>query len=298
VVIPLYNKRNHIVNTVESVLAQQHPVEEIIVVDDGSTDGGVELLDAMKLSQVRVIKQENAGVSRARNVGIKQATCDFVALLDADDSWSPQFLKEIAASIKQIPNAGIYATAYQLKDGDELYHDAKIRGLPACGGPRLLDNYFSVASSGDLPFITSSVCLNKKVLQGRFAFPESEPMGEDQDVWSRVALFSAIVYSPRILVLYNRGADNRACVNNIPVRECPFSRRLTDFSEHHVPGGNLRSDILKYSAAHLLSIAKLNIRAGNYRQAERLLRDPRCWRKPVHKLWCETMRWIYQLRSC
>ena len=121
-------------------------------------------------------------------------------------------------------------------------------------------------------------------------------MGEDQDVWSQVALFSSIVYSPRMLSTYIRCADNRACVDAPPEQECPFSTRLAQFAMGEGVGVQLKNDILKYCASHIISIAKLNIRTGNYAQAKILLRDARCWRKPVHKVWWEMMRWVHIIK--
>jgi len=298
VVIPLYNKSRHIIETVNTVLAQQYPADEIIVVDDGSSDGGAELLEAQNIASLVVIRQKNAGVSAARNVGIAAARHNFVALLDADDLWSPLFLAEIARSISEKPGAGLYATSYQMMDGDDHYSDAVVRGLSSSSDIRLMNNYFSVAASGDLPFITSSVCMNRRALGGKFVFPEREPMGEDQDLWSQIALFSTIVYSPRVLVMYVRCADNRACVNAPPKEECPFSMRLYKYAQGPEIDAELRDDILKYCGSHLISIAKLNIYSGDLSRARAILQDARCWRKPFHKVWWSLIRWIYLVRSC
>jgi glycosyltransferase involved in cell wall biosynthesis len=85
-VVPLYNTRAYIVEAIDSILAQTRPADEIIVVDDGSTDGGAELLAGYG-SRVCVIRQANAGGATALNRGIAQATGDTIAFLDADDLW-------------------------------------------------------------------------------------------------------------------------------------------------------------------------------------------------------------------
>lgn len=291
VVIPLYNKAAHIIETLNSVRQQRYAAAEIIVIDDGSSDGSADLVEQLNWPELVLIKQENAGVSTARNRGIEVARSEYVALLDADDHWTPLFLEEMANAIQALPGAGLYASAYQYRDSEDVYTDAKIHAHVEGVQAHIMDDYFAIASRGDLPFITSSVVLDRSIFLDRFAFPVGEGMGEDQDVWSQIALYSAIVYCPRILVIYNREADNRACIQNIPKQECPFSARLSEVAEAERTSPRLRSDILRYSAAHILALAKLNIEAGHLGTARAMLNDQRCWRKPLHKLRCEVMHW-------
>jgi glycosyltransferase involved in cell wall biosynthesis len=86
-IVPLYNTRAYIVEAIDSILAQTRPADEIIVVDDGSTDGGPDLLAGYG-ARVCVIRQANAGGATALNRGIAQATGDTIAFLDADDLWA------------------------------------------------------------------------------------------------------------------------------------------------------------------------------------------------------------------
>jgi glycosyltransferase involved in cell wall biosynthesis len=93
VIIPSYNYERYISQCVESVLNQDYPNIEIIVVDDGSTDGSVTLLEAMN-AEIKIVQQSNHGVSSARNHGLLLARGEFVALLDADDYWAPEKLSK------------------------------------------------------------------------------------------------------------------------------------------------------------------------------------------------------------
>ena len=88
VVVPLYNKRDQIASTIKSVLQQSFQDFEIIVVDDGSSDGSDEMI-ADFLDKIRYVRQSNAGPSAARNKGIEMAKGEYVAFLDADDEWKP-----------------------------------------------------------------------------------------------------------------------------------------------------------------------------------------------------------------
>lgn len=121
VVIPLYNKQREIGEAVRSVLAQTLLPREIIVVDDGSTDGSAEIVRSIGSPLVRLVPQPNAGVCAARNHGIEESTGEYIALLDADDAWEPGFLAEITAMIDQFPGCGMYCTAFNIVSDDGLY---------------------------------------------------------------------------------------------------------------------------------------------------------------------------------
>ena len=122
VVIPLYNKEQSIAATIQSVLAQTYTDYEIIVVDDGSTDNSLkvvqERVSELENERVRIIHQENAGVSAARNKGILESKGKYIAFLDADDLWAPNYLATLAALIADFPNAGLYSLGYvEMKGG-------------------------------------------------------------------------------------------------------------------------------------------------------------------------------------
>ena len=114
VVIPLYNKQREVAAAVRSALAQSYPPAEIVVVDDGSTDGGAEVVRQIASPLVRLVTQPNAGVCVARNHGIAETSGEYIALLDADDMWEPGFLAEIAAMIEEFPGCGIYCTGFSI----------------------------------------------------------------------------------------------------------------------------------------------------------------------------------------
>ena len=288
VVIPLYNKAKHIRETLDSVVAQTFPAFEVIVVDDGSTDDGGKAVEDYFSHNVRLVRQENKGVSAARNFGISLAGGDYVAFLDADDTWSVHFLEELNKLAMNDLDLPMLATGYQYKIGVNDYRQPKIR----FGGvsesrllkTRRLTDYFTVASSGDLPFCASSVAIKRQFLAEHGGFPTGEPMGEDQCLWSRVALRSDIAYSPRGLSFYHLNADNRACLDAPPATESPFSRRLFTYAQSAKNLSNKERDaIIRYTAAHLLDLAERNARSGNWREAWDLLWDQRCQLKPVKR---------------
>jgi len=291
VVIPLYNKRAHIVRTIESVLAQTEQDFELIIVDDGSTDGSANLVaahfdDALQQDgTLRIIRQMNGGVSLARNRGIAQARGRVVAFIDADDTWAPHFLAEMATLRHDFPDARAYASAYQLVVNDAAYMDPKIRSAKPISQARQLDDFFDIGARGALPFTMSSFCVEKSLLDEIGGFPVGEAMGEDQDVFCRTALSTHIAYSPSVLSFYHHDAQNRACSQIVPAQECPFSRRLKQCAENHNHDPKLSQSMREYSAAHLLHIASLNVRLGRQDIARSILSDERCKLHKLRHLW-------------
>ena len=121
VVIPLYQTQDYIGAALSSVLAQTFTDFEVIVVDDGSRDGGPEIVRSRADPRVRVITQENRGLAGARNTGIRQAHGDLIALLDADDLWDPRKIELHVAQLDADPALDVSFSASRLID--EHGHD-------------------------------------------------------------------------------------------------------------------------------------------------------------------------------
>lgn len=117
VIIPCYNGRAFIGQTLRSVLDQTDVPRQIIVIDDGSTDGSA---DVIREFPVELVQQENAGESRARNVGIGRAECEYVAFLDADDVWLPEKIERQIALLANLPGVGVGAHCPVFNFHDEL----------------------------------------------------------------------------------------------------------------------------------------------------------------------------------
>jgi glycosyltransferase involved in cell wall biosynthesis len=215
VVIPLYNKRNYIWRCIRSVCSQTTPDFEVIVIDDGSTDGSAEVAATFPDGRVRVIRQKNRGVGAARNRGIRESTGELVAFLDGDDEWLPQFLQSVEDLRNRYPEAGMFATGYRRRTAYGFDTETTLVA-PADGHNRLIFDYFQLAVRGN--FVTSSsVAVRRSILLESGAFPEGEPFGEDRDLWARIALTYPVAFDTRILAIYHSEADGRAC-NSIPVK--------------------------------------------------------------------------------
>ncbi|MEM7099126.1 MAG: glycosyltransferase family A protein [Pseudomonadota bacterium] len=271
VVVPLYNKKRNICRCIRSVFAQTHAADELIVVDDGSTDGSADLLQKVFGHQVTLIRQPNGGVSRARNAGIHAARNRYVALIDADDEWHPTFLQEITRLRSQFPDADLFGTAYEFRQG----YKKSMPNLKKTSGETqlIIEDYFDRISQHDLLFNASSVCIDRQFIVEHGGFPEGEPMGEDQDLWNRVALNGKIAYSAKSLAIYHLAADNRVCLSDVPKKECPFSQRLETIARCAPP--KLARQLRECSASHILDLAKRNYLCGDIVAAKHLLRDKR-----------------------
>ena len=132
VIIPTYNRAHYVVEAVESVLAQTHKNIEIIVVDDGSTDGAEEILDPYK-DRIRYFYQENQGVSAARNLGIRNANGQYLAFLDSDDLWLPDKTELQLNFLKENDNYGFVFSNFLIFTDTENETEIANRSIPPSG---------------------------------------------------------------------------------------------------------------------------------------------------------------------
>lgn len=201
VVIPLYNKGPYIERAIRSVLCQTFQDFEVIVVDDGSSDRGPEVVESLSDPRLRMIRQQNTGVSAARNRGIDEAESDLVAFLDADDAWYPEFLETILRLRQKFPQAGAYATAYQIRYPNGNVVLPKFKAIPPPPWEGLIPRYFRSAL-GPPPVSSSAVAIPKSVFEEVGKFVVGEPLGEDLDMWGRIALKYSIAFSWKVGATY------------------------------------------------------------------------------------------------
>jgi len=202
VVIPLYNKEETITRALKSVLKQKLEPREIIIVNDGSTDNSLKRLGSIVDNRIRIINQENKGVSGARNAGIIAARGQYIAFLDADDEWLPDYLSTIKELINLYPSAIVYGTRYYKKyDGDSLIV-SKLKGLKFDTTSGIIENYFEVCNNSDPPLWTSAVTVAREELNCLNGFPDDIRAGEDLLTWARLSLKGEIAYSRTPCAIY------------------------------------------------------------------------------------------------
>lgn len=205
VVIPLYNKEKSIASTLRTVLNQTFSDYEIVIVNDGSTDGSVEEIEKVQDDRIRLVHQPNAGVSAARNRGIEEAKGDLIAFLDADDEWKPEYLATQYHLFQKYPECSVFACNYEFRDVSGKVTPTLIHKLPFVGGDGILSNYFEVASCSHPPLWTSAVMVKKQTMQAIGGFPVGVTSGEDLLTWARLSMKGQIAFCKRPLAIYNLG---------------------------------------------------------------------------------------------
>ena len=207
VVIPLYNKVSCIQETLTRAMDQSFEDYEIIVVDDGSADGSLHVVEQIKNDRVCVIRQENAGVACARNTGILAATGEYIAFLDADDLWHGDYLQTISELIGKYPQSDIFVTAYRVLLGNgKIRHSAILPQPDGC-----LDSYWETLDNSYDFVWTSATVIRREALMEAGLFRPGEKIGQDLDMWARVARRNPLVaYSSRLCVDYVRFAEQNA----------------------------------------------------------------------------------------
>ena len=204
VVIPVYNSSEYIARTIESVLAQTHKPDEIIVVDDGSTDETRQKVTRYE-PKIKYIYQTNAGASAARNTGIKTSSGEWIAFLDGDDEWLPEYLQKQLTRLERNPQL-VWTTANYLRcfcnedrkvDGDEV-HKADI-----LGDREYFDSYFEAYLNKTRGW-TGTMIIKRDVFEETGLFRKGQIRFNDEDMWWRIAYrFSQIGYIAEPLAIYH-----------------------------------------------------------------------------------------------
>lgn len=220
IVIPLYNKQSHVKETIETVFDQTFQDFEIVIINDGSTDESVKIIESIQDNRIQLLNQENQGVSVARNRGIQESKADYIAFLDADDLWLPEFLQTIYELILKFPNAGMFATRFEKIDNAGNRIPIIVKALPSNDYVGIIPNYFKSLVSGDHPTWTSAVCIPRKIFfENNIWFPIGEKYAEDQHVWSRVAMLFDVAYNTNVCALYMIEAENSTIGKSSKVKE-------------------------------------------------------------------------------
>lgn len=204
--MPCYNVEDHLPASVGSVLAQTFGGWELLVIDDGSLDGTLAWLRAQTDPRIRILTQSNQGVSAARNAGLAKASGQYIAFLDADDTWHPGFLEKMVAALQAHPEAALAYCGWQNV------------GLPGGRGLPFVPPDYEAPEKAETLFagcrwpVHGALAKHEAVLSaGRF--DTSLKNAEDYALWLRIGIAAPIVRVPEVLAYYHFHGGVQASAN-------------------------------------------------------------------------------------
>ena len=225
-------------NALESVFLQSFSDFELIVVNDCSTDRSLEIVQTCKDPRIKIIEhQKNKGLSASRNTGIKAAKANYMAFLDADDEWKPQFLEKIDFLISKYPSASLFATNYEvlLKNSKRYHLDFDITNSAKYA---LVSNFFE-CNLTQTTYIPSGFCVLKNVFEDIGFYNEEISYSEDVDFNIRANSKYTLAYYNEALAVYTMDSENQITQTSIKGKIIP------DYDYYEELFAN-RADIKKY----------------------------------------------------
>jgi glycosyltransferase involved in cell wall biosynthesis len=271
-----------------SVLSQTRPAEEVVIVDDGSTDGSGDAVAEFQTPCVKLIRQQNAGESAARNRGIVESSGDVIASLDADDEWMPDFLATIERLSARHGNAGAFGTAYLFtRDGGKSTSAPAFSPLVPKDG--LLSKYFAAVTGGAIPFMPSCAAVRRSTFDAVGTFEVGATWGADAEMWARIYLEFPIAYLAEPLALYHVSAANRVTDRVDPRPMMPVVKTLERaLRESRVSPAEVM-DAERYICQAISNTVRTNILHGHRALAAEQLKRIRhypCGRRMYWRLRC------------
>jgi len=203
IVIPFFNRENWLSAAIESVLKQTHPFWKLFLVNDGSSDGSLDLARswAQKDKRIQVLSQVNRGVSAARNLGVSKGKSPWVAFLDSDDQWKPKKLEKQVCAIMEQPKLLFFHC-------DEIWIRLGVRVNPHKKHKKMGGQIFE--NCLPLCCISPSASLvHRNLLEELGGFREDFPVCEDYDLWLKVTEANTIGYVDEALITKNGGHEDQ-----------------------------------------------------------------------------------------
>ncbi|MCR8666459.1 glycosyltransferase family 2 protein [Aestuariibaculum sp. M13] len=222
IVIPLFNKENYIKDTLNSAINQSFNDFEVIIINDGSTDFSLSRAKEIRDKRIRVITQENKGLCASRNLGIELAKGKYIALLDADDLWTEDYLETIHNLISNYQNYKVFATNVKLLFPNTNASLTKKTFLTR--QQKIITNYFKLGRNIMGP---SSLVINKTVFKKVGYFDEKINYGEEDDFYIRCFNTFDLVYYDEIKSYY------RTCIKNqLTAPNKNFNRKIPNYETY------------------------------------------------------------------
>lgn len=281
VVLPVYNSAPTIRTSVESILNQTLGDFEIVIVDDGSTDATPKILAGFDDPRIRLLHQTNNGVSAARNRGIENSRFPFICFLDADDIWYVDHLATLAEMIRTYPNEVMFATCHGILMNNGSYVDPNsvLDGIK--DDMFMVNNMFRVIGPEILN--TNSICIASSAFEATGMFEVGATVGEDTDMWFRMAAYYNLVLSKKVTTLYRRTYSTATRLQSIDF-DWPFETRHDALMSDPMISIEKKQDLLRVIDTYRISKARHYLLGGE-RQAARdalnSIRRPRTVRKEL-----------------
>ncbi len=288
VLIPAHNEELRLGTALEDVLAQSLVPLEILVIDDGSTDRTAEV--AARYPGVRVIAGSGAGISAARNLGLRAARGEWIAFLDADDRWQPERLAELARAVAAAPDVAFCFSDYVVTEHgrpnapSNLARTSQFRALTrarvAAGIDRIERTELASALAVGNFLGTSTVSIRTSLAcRPELAFDEALPertaayqLSEDVEWYLRVLRETDAVVIERVLTAYDRRPGSAAAAHGrVRYGDVKLGERVARTPERYAPGA--AAAFVRLRRSHQRHAASIHARATNFAAAASILRE-------------------------
>ena len=273
VIMPCFNGAPYLKRALDSVAEQAHPPDEVILIDDGSTDGSVAVAESHPLAggPLRILHSKAGNGAGTRNVGIAATNCDWLAFLDADDYWLSHHLQQALALIRHPETVAYMAHRRYLHHGQtQTYEGRQPYGIetPTDGieAAEYVPRYFN----GSLSFFMSSTLMRRDRVEAVGAFNDKQIRRHDIELWLRVIAGHRWAFHPRAATVYQIDTPG-AISSNLSDREYWFYKALADNADSH-PGPDMKA--LLQLAARRMVVAALTNGTGDDRRRARRLANP------------------------
>lgn len=249
VVIPLYNKEKDFPLTLSSVLAQAYTDFEVIIINDGSTDGSLAIAEteALKDKRIKIFTNKNQGLAATRNYGVEKANCTYIAFLDADDYWEPWHLENLNTILLNFPEAQWFSAAYKKVYNYNLTRKM-VSPLDQKGDDWIGKINFFKNSLADSMVHPSCLGMKKSFFLNLGGHNTNITFAEDTDLWIRAALKAPLYFSNKVSAKIILNSSNRINHSKLNSRTYP---NFDDYASEAKKNPALR----KYIDVHLFSIA-------------------------------------------
>ncbi|NET31562.1 MAG: glycosyltransferase family 2 protein [Cyanothece sp. SIO1E1] len=256
VVIPLHNKEAYIAETIQSVLAQDISSWELIIIENGSTDRGPDIVKNFLDSRIHFYESRSCGPGVARNFGLNKACGDWVLFLDADDLIEPDHLSSLLKVVKEVPTAGIIAGGWKQITNAILEAEEHHPIFAGCGHEELLARALALA-----PWVVHAAILKRSIFENSYChWPEELDSYPDEDTafWFSVLTKAKVAWSAQSGAIYRLNTDN----NRSQSGDC-YSRLIgyLKILQHNLElAHRLKIHLPKVSAWYITSMLEVNYR--------------------------------------